>query len=40
MEVLTWISEIIKHEKRPQHMELEIQSLAWDRHKNVAELTG
>jgi len=30
----------LTQKKRPQHMELEIQFLAWDRHKNVAGLTG
>ena len=31
-------SQIIKHKKRPRHMTLEIQVLAWDRHKHLAGL--
>ena len=30
-------NHLIEHKKRSWHMMLEIQILAWDRHKNVAE---
>ena len=33
-------SSLTEHNKRPQHMALEIQVLAWDRHTLVAGLTG
>jgi hypothetical protein len=32
----TMLDGIIEHNKRQLHMTLEIQVLAWDRHKNVA----
>jgi hypothetical protein len=30
--------KLAEHKKRPQHMTLEIQVLAWDRHNNVVGL--
>ena len=32
------LPQIIEHKKRPRHMTLDIQVLAWNRHKTVAEL--
>ena len=32
------LSELTEHKKNPRYMTLEIQVLAWDRHKNVVGL--